>query len=128
MGVRAVRVLVADDDTLIRESLAELINSRAELELVGAARDADAAIRLAVDSRPDVAVLDYRMPGGGVHAAQEIRRLSPSTAVVGLSAYGDPGTAARMLGAGARELLVKGECTIEELVTSILAAASAAEA
>jgi DNA-binding NarL/FixJ family response regulator len=121
--MQSVRVLVADDDAFMRASLAELINSHPELELVGAAHDAEEAIEIAAGSRPDVAMLDYRMPGGGVYAAREIRRLSPGTAVLGLSAYGDPGTEGQMLGAGAREFLVKGECTIDELVASILAAA-----
>lgn len=107
----------------MRASLTDLIKSRAELELVGAALDAEQAIKMAVDSRPDVALLDYRMPGGGVHATREIRRLSPGTAVLGLSAYGDPGTKGQMLSAGAQEFLVKGECTIEELVSSIVLAA-----
>lgn len=120
--MRAIRVLVADDDALMRTGLTDLINSRAELELVGAALDAEEAIKLAARLRPDVAVLDYRMPGGGVHATREIRRVSPGTTVLGLSAYDDLGTERQMLGAGAQEFLVKGECTIEELVASIMAA------
>lgn len=123
MRTRDIRVLVADDDAFMRASLIELINSHVELELVGAARNADEAIKVAARWRPDVAVLDYRMPGGGVYATREIRRLSPATAVLGLSAYGDPGTEGQMRSAGARDFLVKGECTIEELVASILVAA-----
>lgn len=128
MRTGAVRVLVADDDAFMRASLTELIRSHAGLELVGAALDAEEAITMAVRSRPDVAVVDYRMPGGGAHATREIRRLSPDTAVLGLSAYGDPGTQGQMLSAGARDFLVKGECTIEDLVGSIMAAAGGGKA
>ena len=122
-----VRVLVADDDALIRSALSELIEGRPGLALVGTAGDAESAIALAISSHPDVAVLDYRIPGGGVHAAREITRLCPGTAVLCLSAYGDPGTASKMLGAGAREFLVKGVSTNEDIVASILAAARIAE-
>ncbi|HZK74071.1 MAG TPA: response regulator transcription factor [Clostridia bacterium] len=125
--LRDVRVLVADDDALIRSALSDLIEGRPGLALVGTAGDAESAIALAISSRPDVAVLDYRIPGGGVHAAREITRLCPGTAVLCLSAYGDPGTASKMLGAGAREFLVKGVSTNEDIVASILVAARIAE-
>jgi DNA-binding NarL/FixJ family response regulator len=125
--LRDVRVLVVDDDALIRSALSELIAGRPGLALVGTAVDAEGAIALAVSSRPDVAVLDYRIPGGGVRAAREIIRLCPGTAVLCLSAYGDPGTASKMLGAGAREFLIKGVSSNEDIVASILAAARIAE-
>ena len=121
--MRSVRVLVADDDALMRDALTELINSRSEMELVGTAVDAETAIAMTVSSRPDVAVLDYRMPGGGVHAAREIIRLSPETAVLCLSAYGDPGTANQMRNAGAIGFLVKGISTNADIVASIRTAA-----
>jgi DNA-binding NarL/FixJ family response regulator len=125
--LRDVRVLVADDDALIRSALSDLIKGRPGLVLVGTVGDAESAIALAISSRPDVAVLDYRIPGGGVRAAREITRLCPGTAVLCLSAYGDPGTASKMLGAGAREFLIKGVSSNEDIVASILAAARIAE-
>jgi len=125
--LRDVRVVVADDDALIRSALSDLIEGRPGLALVGTVGDAESAIALAISSRPDVAVLDYRIPGGGVRAAREITRLCPGTAVLCLSAYGDPGTASKMLGAGAREFLIKGVSSNEDIVASILAAARIAE-
>ncbi|MGH7761492.1 MAG: response regulator [Candidatus Dormibacteraceae bacterium] len=122
-----VRVLVADDDAVIRVALSELIEGRLGLILVGTAVDAESAIALAVSSRPDVAVLDYKMPGGGVYAAREISRLSPGTAVLGLSAFGDPGTESRMRSAGATGFLIKGASTNDEIVASILAASRSGE-
>ncbi len=121
--MQPIRVLVADDDALIRGALTELIQSRPELELIGAADDAESAIGLAASSHPDVAVLDYVMPGGGAHAAREIIRLSPETAVLCLSAYPDPRMFSQMRSAGAQEFIVKGTSTIEEIVASITAAA-----
>ncbi len=121
--LRTARVLVADDDELIRSALAELIMARDEMELVATAVDADSAIEMAARLRPDVVLLDYRMPGGGgVRAAEEIRRLSPETAILCLSAYGDPATASKMLSAGATAFLVKGTSTVEEIADSILSA------
>ena len=124
MRMRTTRVLVADDDAVIRDALTEVIRSRREMELVGAVVDAESAIALAVSSHPDVAVLDYRMPGGGVYAAREIIRLSPETAIVCLSAYGDPSTASQMRQAGASFFLVKGVSSVEDIVASIRAAAN----
>ena len=122
-GLGNVRVLVADDDAVIRAALSELIDGRHGLVLVGTAVDAQSAIALAASSHPDVAVLDYKMPGGGVYAAREIIRLSPGTAVLCLSAYGDPGTESKMRRAGANGFLIKGASTNEDIVASILAAA-----
>src|SRR3989442_15978503 len=81
-GLRNVRVLVADDDAVIRVALSELIEGRRGLVLVGTAVDAQSAIALAVSSRPDVAVRAYKTPGGGGYAARGIIRLSPGTAVL----------------------------------------------
>ena len=126
-GPLNVRVLVADDDAVIRVALSELIEGRRGLVLVGTALDAQSAIALAVSSRPDVAVLDYKMPGGGVYAAREIIRLSSGTAVLCLSAYGDPGTESKMRSAGASGFLIKGASTNDDIVASIFAAAANGE-
>jgi DNA-binding NarL/FixJ family response regulator len=107
--VGRLRVLIADDDEAIRSAMRELIEHQPDLELVGAAADADEAIELAMRLRPDVAVLDVRMPGGGgPRAAAEIRRLSPSTATLAFSAYQDRTSVLAMLDAGAVGYLVKG--------------------
>lgn len=126
-SLREVRILVADDDAVIRVALSQLIERRWGMTLVGTAVDAQTAIALAVSSRPDVAVLDYKMPGGGVYAAREIIRLSPGTAVLCLSAYGDPGTESKMRSAGASGFLVKGASSNDDIVASILAAARSGE-
>src|SRR5207253_8020828 len=89
-ATRRVSVLIAEDDGPVRDALAALIRSEPGLKLIGAAKDADEAVRLAAEMRPDVALLDVRMPGGGgVTAARELKRCSPGTRVVALSASGE---------------------------------------
>lgn len=104
-----ITVLIAEDEPAVRAALADLIDIEDELELVGTAADAQQAIDLARDHRPDVALVDVKMPaGGGPRAAREIRSLSPTTRVVALSAYEDRTTVLEMLRAGAAGYLVKG--------------------
>ena len=96
-----IRVLIADDEQTVRESLASVIGSDPSLEIVGSAHDAQGAIDLAAWRLPDVAVLDVRMPGGGPRAAAEIARLSPTTRVLALSAVEDRESVLAMIRAGA---------------------------
>jgi EAL domain-containing protein (putative c-di-GMP-specific phosphodiesterase class I)/CheY-like chemotaxis protein len=111
------RILLADDDPNIREALADLVRSDPELELAGSAGDCDEAIRLAMELRPDVALIDVRMPGGGAEATRVISEECPETKVVALSAYEDRATVASMLSAGAIGYLVKGTPAREILQT-----------
>jgi EAL domain-containing protein (putative c-di-GMP-specific phosphodiesterase class I)/response regulator of citrate/malate metabolism len=104
-----IRVLVADDEPVVRAALGELVEAEETLELVGVANDAQEAIDLALREHPDVALLDVKMPGGGgPRAAREIRAGSPQTRVVALSAYEDRTSVLEMLRAGAVGYLVKG--------------------
>ncbi len=104
-----IRVMIAEDEPSVRDALAALIRSEPDLDLVAAAGDAVQAIDLARRFRPDVVVLDVKMPGGGgPRAARAIRALCPQTRVTALSAYDDRGSVLEMLGAGAVGYLVKG--------------------
>lgn len=104
-----ITVLIAEDEPAVRAALSDLIALEDELKLVGAAADAQEAIDLARENRPDVALVDVKMPlGGGARAAREIRDVSPATRVVALSAYEDRTTVLEMLRAGAAGYLVKG--------------------
>jgi EAL domain-containing protein (putative c-di-GMP-specific phosphodiesterase class I)/CheY-like chemotaxis protein len=104
-----IRVLIAEDEPSVRAALAALIEAEAGLKLVGAVGDADAAIASATTLLPDVAIVDVGMPGGGgARAAREIRRHSPATKVLALSASDDRATVLEMLEAGVVGYLVKG--------------------
>jgi EAL domain-containing protein (putative c-di-GMP-specific phosphodiesterase class I)/CheY-like chemotaxis protein len=104
-----IRVMIAEDEPSVRDALAALIRSEPDLDLVAAAGDAVQAIDMARRFRPDVVVLDVKMPGGGgPRAARAIRALCPQTRVTALSAYDDRGSVLEMLGAGAVGYLVKG--------------------
>jgi DNA-binding NarL/FixJ family response regulator len=114
-----VRVLVADDDYDARGLLQVYVQGEPELDLVGAAADADGAIELAREHRPDTALLDVNMPGGGgVRAAREIRRISPETSIIAVSALDDRNTVLDMLEAGAISYLVKG-ATREQIIDTV---------
>jgi DNA-binding NarL/FixJ family response regulator len=114
-----VRVLVADDDYDSRGLLQVYVQGEPQLQLVGAAADADGAIALAREHQPDTALLDVNMPGGGgIRAAREIRAVSPRTSIVALSGIDDRGTVLDMLEAGASAYLVKG-ATREQILDTV---------
>ena len=95
MSVGRIRLMLADDEASILEAIGELVSMDKDIDVVGTARDAGEAIDLAELHAPDVALLDVRMPGGGGNrAAREIRRRSPETRIVALSASTDPRTVA----------------------------------
>lgn len=107
-GRAELRVLICDDDEMIRDALQEVLEQEPDIEVVAVAEDADEAIVLAERHAPAVAVLDVRMPGGGSRAAREIVRRCPATRILAFSAYDDAGTVAEMRQAGVDEYLLKG--------------------
>ncbi|MGH2554098.1 MAG: response regulator [Actinomycetota bacterium] len=105
----SIRVLLAEDAPVVRRALAALISSDPHLELVGEAEDAVQAIEVAWVTRPDVAVIDVKMPGGGgARATREILRCSPETRVVALSARAERHCVMEMRAAGACCYMLKG--------------------
>ena len=113
-----IRVLVADDEEAVRMALTELVGSDPDMDVVAEATDADEAIAAALETHPDVALVDVKMPGGGgPRVAREIRDASPATRVVALSAYEDRRTVLEMLRAGVVGYLVKGTPATEILRT-----------
>ena len=103
------RVLIADDDPVMRMLLTAVVNSDPALELVGAAEDATQAIELARAHTPDVVLLDVEMPGGGgPHAAREIKQRVPGTRVLALSGHVRGEHREAMEAAGADGYVVKG--------------------
>ena len=118
-----IRVLVADDQALVREGLVTLLSSVDGIEPVGAARDGAEAIALAAQHRPDVVLMDLRMPGvDGVQATREIRTAQPGTEIVVLTTYADEASILDALRAGARGYLTK-DAGIAEIARAVEAAA-----
>ena len=114
--------MIADDDALARALIEAIVERDTELELVACAEDAEGAIELADEHRPDVAVLDWVMPGGGGPAAtREILLRSPETKIVALTASDEREEMSDSIRAGARHAVVKG-CPPEELLRTIRAA------
>ena len=110
-----IRVLIAEDHDGARETLSQLLLLDDSIHLVGAAGDADEASRFATE-RPDVALIDVNMPGGGGSAATRgILERSPSTKVLALSAYDDRKSVREMIKAGAVGYIVKGTAGAEIL-------------
>jgi two-component system response regulator DesR len=99
------RVLLADDEQLTREAVAALLDLEGDLEVVAQADDADTAIEAIGRLRPDVAVLDVEMPGGGGLAVVE--RWASEVTCVMLTRHARPGVLRRALEAGARGFLAK---------------------
>ena len=100
------RVLIADDDSVVRRVIRAALD-RAGFRAGGEAADAEAAIELAVDTRPELCLLDVYMPGSGIHAAAEISRRVPDTKVVMLTTSARDQDLLDALGAGARGYLPK---------------------
>jgi len=125
MTIEQLRVLVADDDPMLRMALSEVIEAETGLHVVAIAADAQEAADLAERHTPDVAVIDVRMPrGGGTHATREIRTRSPRTQLLAFSAYDDSGAAEELKRLGVREFLVKG-ITNAEIVAAVRRAGAA---
>jgi DNA-binding NarL/FixJ family response regulator len=104
----SIRVLIADDNQHSREALRALIGLEPDLEVVGAAADAEEAINLVSQYAPDVAIVDVRMPGGGgKRAAEGIALASPNTTVIALSAYDDAKSVLEMFEGGVGEYISK---------------------
>ena len=108
MSDDVIRVVVADDQTVIRESVALMLDLQPDIEVVGTAADGVSAVEQAITGRADVVLMDLDMPGGdGATATAELTRRAPDVAVVVLTTFGDEASILRALDAGARGYLTK---------------------
>src|ERR1700677_3779753 len=108
MPMKQIRILLADDHTVMRRGLRLLLESHPQFGVVAEASDGRQAIEQAEATEPDVAVLDIAMPNlSGIEAAQRITSALPHTAVVILSMHSDEGYVLRALKAGAKGYLLK---------------------
>lgn len=122
------RVLVVDDQRLIREGIASLLGIQPGIEVVGTAADGHEAVEQAVLLAPDVVLMDVRMPGmDGVEAVALLRRRAPACKVVMLTTFDDEDYVVRSLRAGANGYLLK-DLPSQELAAAVtLAAAGVAQ-
>ncbi|MEV1167591.1 response regulator transcription factor [Nonomuraea sp. NPDC049784] len=121
-----IRILLADDEAMIRAGVRAILASDPSLEVVAEAGDGRQAVDLAISHRPDVALLDIRMPRlDGLAAAGELRRVAPRTAVVMLTTFGEDDYIAKALDVGASGFLLKSGDP-RELIAGIHAVAEGA--
>jgi two-component system NarL family response regulator len=119
-----IRLLLADDHAIVRESLREILAREPDLDIVGEAGDGLAALALARDLAPDILLTDISMPGlDGVALAQRMRQECPGTRVLALSSHLDRRILTNMLDAGALGYVNKAAGRIE-LLSGIRAVAS----
>jgi len=119
----AIRLLVADDHLIVRQGLRLILETEDGFELVGEASDGAEAVRLASELRPDVILMDLRMPGmDGLTAIEHLAESQPEIAIVILTTFNEDELMVRGLRAGARGFLLK-DTGREALFDSIRAAA-----
>ena len=105
---RAIRIVVADDETLLRDALEAILSLQADIDVVAVAASGTEAIARIERHRPDVAVLDLLMPGAdGIEVAEAVAGLSPGTRCLILTSYARPGYLKRALAAGVRGFVPK---------------------
>jgi DNA-binding NarL/FixJ family response regulator len=118
-----IRVLIVDDHAVIRDGIAAMLEPHDDIQVVGEAADGEAAVRLAATLRPDVVIMDLRMPGlDGATATARIAALEPAPRVLVLTTYDSDADILRATAAGAIGYLLK-DTPRRELLEGIRAAA-----
>src|SRR5262249_47729634 len=103
----SIRLVIADDHVLVRQGIRAFLETHADLDIIGEAEDAASAVTLCTREKPDVALVDLVMPGGGITATRDIRAASPSTQVVLLTSFEDAQQILAAVQAGALSCLLK---------------------
>jgi DNA-binding NarL/FixJ family response regulator len=122
VSAEKIRVAVFDDHTVVREGIVALLELHPDFEVVGQAGDGDAAIALWKELRPDVCLVDLRMPGrDGVAVIAAIRHELPGARLLVLTTYDSEDDVSRALQAGARGYLLKGatRATLADAIRSV---------
>ena len=119
-----IRIVLVDDHTLVREGIRTLLGLVEDLELVGEAASGQQALRVVAETRPDVLLLDMRMPDGdGLFVVGELARRGQLPATLILTTFDDDDAAIEVVRAGARGFLLK-DVTLDRLVSAVRALAA----
>lgn len=103
-----IKVLLADDHSLLREAMRNCIDQEEDMEVVGEASDGEEAVRLCAELKPDIVIMDIVMPKlNGIEASKQIKEMNPAVAVLILTAYDDDRYILGLLEAGAAGYLLK---------------------
>ncbi|MDR5683207.1 MAG: response regulator transcription factor [Armatimonadota bacterium] len=117
-----IRILIADDHSIVREGVRMILSGQRDFEVVGEAATGREALELARQLRPDVVVMDISMPDmTGIEATEKIRQELPSVQVLGLTMHEEPSYVFRMLRAGGAGYVLK-RAAAEDLVSAVRAA------
>ncbi len=123
-GHRKIRILIADDHTMVRQGLSQICDAEPDMAVVGQAANGAEAVRLALQLRPDVVVMDINMPEvDGVQATRQITGALPGAGVIILTMYRQDQHVFEAIKAGARAYLLK-DADSEELLQAIRAVAA----
>jgi DNA-binding NarL/FixJ family response regulator len=123
--MRPVRILLVEDNEVFRDALELLLGMRSDVQIVASVGDGAAAVSAAVEHRPDVVLMDYRLPGiDGIQATVQVLEAVPEVAVVALTASADAAEREGLIDAGAVACLTKDQ-ELDEIVGAILDAAPA---
>jgi two-component system, NarL family, response regulator LiaR len=107
MNSDPIRLVIADDHVLVRQGIRAFLETHTDLAIVGEAEDADSAVKICAEQKPQVALVDMVMPGGGIAAVRDIRAVSPGTQVVLLTSFEDAQQILAAVQAGALSCLLK---------------------
>ncbi|WP_426452169.1 response regulator transcription factor [Paenibacillus sp. S-38] len=120
-----IKLVIVDDHAVVRSGLSMLLNAKEDLEVVGEAADGDEGIRLALEHRPNVVLMDLSMPHGkdGMTATKELKEAAPETFVLILTMHDDDEYLFRAIHAGASGYILK-SAPHEELLNAIRSVAS----
>ena len=114
-----IRVLVVDDHELVRSGISRMLADNPDLDVIGQASSGEEAIEFVRENRPDIVLMDIRMPGiGGLEATRRILRLDDSIRVIVVTACADDPYPSRVMQSGAQAYITKG-ADIQEMVRAI---------
>jgi two-component system response regulator NreC len=120
----SIRVILADDHTILRHGLSKLIQQQEDMEVIAQAGDGHSTVELTRDLSPDIVIMDIGMPDlNGIDATRQIIRDFPKVKIIGLSMHSGKKFVIEMLKAGASGYLLK-DCAFEELIIAIKTVAS----